>query len=425
MEAALLRQPPTLGLARLHSLNKNAPELPVTLVELQYRGVVWLHVNGKEWTPYAFMISKHGGLGLDVAKDQATLDALAGALPSLLAEPLPQLQGRRLDSDFFNGLIAPDATGSLLRWLSDPEAFKQRRTEAEWKAFCQQCKTDFRIDAVKDGPLKAAQSLAGRENHWSKVWQRFAEAPANYPGVVEWLRRAAPKDPTMFDSAEVWPDINEREELQLRLAMEKLVDRPQDEVIRRTSELEVQHGNRRSHPWQKLGLSPLATALKPLAQLASLCLTTPGAPDAAAYAELYASDAWRVDAAALATMAACGSPEEHGAVLGIVRAIYLPWLESTARHLQQLIRESGQSISRRAKSIEPLVGRLVVFADGLRMDVAHQLADKLASVGIESTKDWEWSAIPSVTASAKPAASPIADDPPCQCDVRQVPLCYY
>ena len=27
-----------------------------------------------------FLISKHGGLGLDVAKDQATLDALAGAL---------------------------------------------------------------------------------------------------------------------------------------------------------------------------------------------------------------------------------------------------------------------------------------------------------------------------------------------------------
>ena len=26
----------------------------MALVELQYRGVMWLHVNGKEWTPYAF-----------------------------------------------------------------------------------------------------------------------------------------------------------------------------------------------------------------------------------------------------------------------------------------------------------------------------------------------------------------------------------
>ena len=173
---------------------EDCPQELAALVELQYRGVMWLHVNGKEWTPYAFLVSKHGGLGLDVAKDQATLDALAGALPTLMAEPISQLQGRRLDAEFFNGLVAPDATGLLLRWLSDPEAFKQRRSDAEWKAFCQQCKTDFRFDPVKDGPLKAAQFLAERGNHWGKVWQRFAEAPANYPGIVEWLKRAAPKD---------------------------------------------------------------------------------------------------------------------------------------------------------------------------------------------------------------------------------------
>ena len=91
--------------------------------------------------------------------------------------------------------MAPDATGLLLRWLSDPEAFKQRRSDAEWKAFCEQCKADFRFDPVKEGPLKAAQ-LSGRTatTHWGKVWQRFAEAPANYPGVVEWLKRAAPKN---------------------------------------------------------------------------------------------------------------------------------------------------------------------------------------------------------------------------------------
>ncbi len=62
---------------------EDCPQELAALVELQYRGVTWLHVNGKEWTPYAFLVSNHGGLGLDVAKDQATLDALAGALPSL------------------------------------------------------------------------------------------------------------------------------------------------------------------------------------------------------------------------------------------------------------------------------------------------------------------------------------------------------
>jgi hypothetical protein len=389
---------------------EDCPQELAALVELQYRGVMWLHVNGKEWTPYAFLVSNHGGLGLDVAKDQATLDALAGALPSLIDESLPQLQGRRLDSEFFNGLVAPDAAGLLLRWLSDPEVFKQRHSDAEWKAFCEQSKTDFRFDPVKDGPLKAAHLLADRGNPWNKVWRRFAEGPANYPGIVEWLRRAAPKVPTdMFDTAEVWPTINESEERKLKQSLESLVDRPQDEAIRGVSELEAQHAGRRGYLWQKLGLSPLATALEPLAQLAKLSQAAPGAPTAEAYAEFYASNGWRVDASALATMAACGTPEQHGAVLGTLRALYLPWLENTARHLQQLIRDNGQSVSKRAKPIETAAGRLVLFADGLRMDVARQLAEKLAAVGIESTHDWEWSTIPSVTATAKPAASPIAD----------------
>jgi hypothetical protein len=389
---------------------EDCPQELAALVELQYRGMVWLHVNGKEWTPYAFLVSNHGGLGLDVAKDQGTLDALAGALPSLMSEPLSHLQLRRLDAEFFNGLVAPDATGLLLRWLGDPVAFKERLSDAEWKAFCEQCKADFRFDPVKEGPLKAAQFLADRGNHWSKVWQRFAEAPVNYPGVVEWLKRAAPKVRTsMFDTAEVWPTINESEERKLKQSLESLVDRPQDEAILGVSELEAQHAGRRSYPWQKLGLSPLATALEPLARLAKLCQAAPGAPTPEAYAEFYASNGWRVDAAALATMAACGTAEQHGAVLGTVRAVYLPWLEKTARHLQQLIRENGQSVSKRAKPIATAAGRLVMFADGLRMDVAQQLAEKLAAIGIESTHDWEWSTIPSVTATAKPAASPIAD----------------
>jgi hypothetical protein len=388
---------------------EDCPQELAALVELQYRGVMWLHVNGKDWTPYAFLISKHGGLGLDVAKDQATLDALAGALPSLMVEPLSQLQGRRLDSEFFNGLVAPDATGLLLRWLGDQETFKQRRSDTEWNAFSEQCRADFRFDPLKDGPLKAAKLLAERGNPWSKIWQRFAEAPTSYPGIVEWLKRAAPKDPSMFDSAEVWPNINENEERKLQQALDALVDRPQDEVIRGVAELDAQHGGRRGYPWQKLGLSPLATALEPLAQLANLCKTAPGAPTLEAYAAFYASDGWRVDAAALATMAACGSPEQHGALLGTVRTIYLPWLENTARHLQQLIHDNGQSISKRAKPIKTATGRLVLFADGLRMDVAKNLAERLAAIGIESTQDWEWSTIPSVTATAKPAASPIAD----------------
>ena len=379
------------------------------LVELQFRGVMWMHVNGKEWTPYGFLVSKHGGAGLDVAKDQAALDALSGALPRLMEEPLSLLKGRRLDADFLNGMLAPDANGLILRWLSDTEGFQKGRTDAEWQAFCQQCKTDFKLDPVKDGALKAAQLLANRANNWANVWERYAEAPTSYSGVLEWLQRAAPKEPSMFDSAEVWPDMNRLEEMQLSQEMEALVDRPQAEVISRIAELENRHGKRRAYPWRRIGLSPLATALEPLARLAELCGSSPGAPTPEAYAEYYAREGWKVDAAALATMAACGTQEEHGAVLGVLRALYLPWLEKTSRHLQKLIHDNGQTISKRGGVIEAASGRMVIFADGLRMDVAHLLMDKLTAAGVTPNHEWEWSTIPSVTATAKPAASPVAD----------------
>ena len=343
------------------------------------------------------------------AKDQATLDALAGALPTLMAESISQLQGRRLDSEFFNGLVAPDATGLMLRWLSDPEVFKQRRSDAEWKAFCQQCKTDFRFDPVKDGPLKAAELLAQRGNRWSKALAALCRGASEYiAGIVEWLKRAAPKQ-SLFDTAEVWPSINESEERSLQQALESLVDRPQDEVIRRVAELEAQHGGRRAYPWQKLGLSPLATALEPLAQLAELCKTTRGAPTPGAYAEFYASEG---------LARGCRRPRDHGGMrlAGAARCR----AGNRAGSLSAMAREHRPppatahpaTMDSRFPSapshIETAAGRLVLFADGLRMDVAQQLASKLA-IGIEFTQDWEWSTIPSVTATAKPAASPIAD----------------
>jgi hypothetical protein len=399
---------PGLSRERLRGVEDCSLEV-AALVELQFRGVMWMHQNGKDWTPFGYLVSKHGGLALDVAKGQGTLDALARALPALIEVPLSHLRGRRLDADFFHGMLAPDAHGLILRWLSDQDAFKKGRKDAEWQAFCQQCKADYKLDPVKDGPLKAAQLLASRAHQWGNVWQRYAEGPASYPGVADWLQRAAPKQPSMFDSAEVWPDMNKSEESQLAKALEALADLPPHEAIHGVIALEAKHAPRREYVWQKLGQSPLASVLEPLARLASLCAAVPGAPSAESYAQQYADTGWQVDAAALGTMAGCGTQGQSSAVLGVLRAIYLPWLDGTSRHLQKLVTSAGHSIPKRHGIIQPSAGRLVLFADGLRMDVAHHLAAHLADSGLAATKDWEWSTIPSVTATAKPAASPVAN----------------
>ncbi len=401
---------PGIGKEALRTVEDCSMEV-AALAELQYRGNLWLHTNGKEWTPSAFLVSKHGGLSLDLANDQATRDAVLRALPKLLEEPVESLRGRRLDADFLNGLLAPDGVGLLLRWLSAPEEFQKQHAAPEWDAFCHQTRSDFGLDVIKDGPLKAARQLAGRTGPWEKVWTRFADSPSNFAGVVDWLRKAAPKELSLFDSdrgGEVWPDHNDRAEVALASALASLGDRPQAEVVERVKTLEVANARRRSYPWTRLGMSPWAMVLEPLHRLALACQTPLGAPSPEEYATAYATTGWKVDADAIATLETSKVLDDPTPILKVVRSLYLPWVETTARHLQAQLEANGAKTSKRTPVIEPCPGRVVLFADGLRMDIAALLQSELESEGHTANRDWEWSTLPSVTATAKPAASPIS-----------------
>ena len=54
---------------------------------------VWTQKNGKDWTVRAFLVSEDGGLGLDVAEDKLTLQAMEGALARLAVTPVARLRG--------------------------------------------------------------------------------------------------------------------------------------------------------------------------------------------------------------------------------------------------------------------------------------------------------------------------------------------
>ena len=105
------------------------------LVELLFRGRAWHQENGKDWSVEAFLLAADG-LGLDVARDTLTRDAIARALPVLAATPLDGLRGRRLDAQDFDHLTVPDPVRDLLRWLSSPEAFRAGLDDARWQTFC-------------------------------------------------------------------------------------------------------------------------------------------------------------------------------------------------------------------------------------------------------------------------------------------------
>lgn len=398
---------PGISKEQLRAVEECSTEV-AALAELQFRGNVWLHINGKEWTPTAFLGSKHGGLDLNLAGDQTAREAVLRCLPKLLDELVENLKGRYLDADHLNSLLAPDQSGLLLRWLSAPEDFRKQLTQPEWEAFCHQTQTEYALDVLKDGPLKAARNLGHRNGPWKNAWNRFAESPAGFPGVVDWLRKAAPQQNTLFDTPEVWPHLNDNEEKSLATALSALGTKPQGEIAERLKSLEAAHAPRRKYPWAKLGKSSYAIALEPLAKLAAQCLLPLGAPSAKEFADAYANSGWQVDAAAIEALEASRELTDPNAVLQIVRALYLPWVETTARHLQQQLESADRKTSKRNPAITPKQGRLVLFADGLRMDVAALLQSDLKAEGITAHRDWEWSTLPSVTATAKPATSPIA-----------------
>ncbi|MCJ7624679.1 MAG: hypothetical protein MUO76_14350 [Anaerolineaceae bacterium] len=140
---------------------KNYPDYLKPLAELQYRGVIWSQVNAKDWTILAFLMSGQGGLGLDVAQDKETTKAMQRALNRLLDEEVELLKDKRLDKDYFNTLLTGgDPVRDLMQWLDQGDAFQNGRSESEWKAFVEVCKSKFAFNPEKDGILTGAAKLA-------------------------------------------------------------------------------------------------------------------------------------------------------------------------------------------------------------------------------------------------------------------------
>ena len=377
------------------------------LAELQYRGVCWTQKNGKDWTVEAFLASKDGGLGLDVSRDGATREAMSRALSELAATPVHTLAGKRLEADHFDRLLAEDPVRDVLVWLNAPAETKAAWDGRRWDAFASRCRAELGFDPNTDGEVEAAERLGRREGRWDAVWGRFAEAPGLYSALPDLLRRARPDMLTPPRSS--WPQCNEEDEAALRDALAKLGGQPPHTARQALLELERTHGERRDWPWARLDKAPLAKALVHLATVAEGTANELGGM-ADDLAERYAKEAWRVDLAALDSMAAVQSNADAQAVGAALKAIYAPWLDAAARHLQDQVEAAPPTASAEQGADQPVQpGTIFLFADGLRYDVSRRLAERLEAAGRAVAVSTKWAALPSVTATAKPACSPVAD----------------
>lgn len=372
------------------------------LVELQYRGRVWHQRNGRDWTVEAFLVSEDG-LGLDVATDARTREAAQRSLPLLAETPLDGLRGQRLEADDFDRLAVSDSTRELLRWMGTGDAFRSTEGDTRWKAFRSVCNADFKLDPDKKSPADAANALVEGSGKWADVWQRFKEAPRLYPDVAKLLRDTA--TPLLLRGSERDAGGNTKAEQQLRADLEAIANMPHAQALSKITALEAEHGKRREWVWAELGESPLAGALAPLARLAAVAGTTLGGASVDAAVTAYVNEGWRCDRAALEALASVKSPADVSLLQRVVRALYLPWLEASARHFQDLIERDESAVRAKVSGSRHEKDSCLLFADGLRYDVAGMLAERLEAKGWRARLNHRLAPLPTVTATAKPFAT--------------------
>lgn len=392
---------------------ETCPDHLKPLAELQYSGVIWSQVNAKDWTILAYLKSDQGGLGLDVAQDNDAKRAMQLALYRFLDEDLDLLRGKHLDKDYFNTLLTGgDPVRDLLQWLDQGDSFRATRDENAWLGFVEVCKSQLAFDPVNDGNLRGAELLAGHKGPWSPVWERFCEAPKRYPSIPALIRQCSPPQIDLLSNVEThggWPQWNDREEKILREHLLKLSDLPPHEARARLKELDLSHKERRGLVWAELGEAPLACAMASLCVLADSTShpLTAGTVDDLAGA--YRHSGWRADDAVLRALACVVRQEDVDAVTAAIRTVYHPWAEDAARYLQGIVSENGYPGKRSATkaTMSPPSGECTFFVDGLRLDVARRLSERLHSQGLAVEETPVWGAIPTVTATGKPAVSPV------------------
>jgi len=403
---------PGVSRAELRAIESCPRELQ-PLAELQYRGVFWSQSNGKDWTVSAFLSSKNGGLGLDLAQDHATQEALAQALSAgvLLERPLDELQGRQINAEWLLSLLAPNPLRDVLLWMNAPQATQKDWAGVRWDVFCKRAKSDFGFDPVSDGPLVAAEKLARREGKWAAVAELYQDSYPSFPDVLTLLRNVpAPQMGLFPDMGQLcgYPQANEQGEASLRYALSACAALEAAQARTAIGSAEEEHGVRRGWLWSRMGQSPLAQALEQLARLAELSAAAPIGATPAELAASYQQSGWRVDEAATLAMGAVQSKADTDAVGAAVRAVYLPWLEEAAKRLQDAVMKVGGMPALHAASDAAAdSGTCTVFVDGLRYDVAQRLRAKLEGLGT-TTLAARWTSMPSVTASGKAWCSPVA-----------------
>lgn len=389
---------------------ESLPEEVRPLAYFAFRGAVFQQRNGKDWTALAFLVSKDGGLGLDVAGDMETRASLQTALPEMLEKTVEELSASgQIDSGDLDKAIAGEDTDRLvLQWLNGGDIWRKGQSAAKWKAFMAICKKTYGLNPEKDGQGAGLRRLAGRKGAWKNVFERYEESYTAYPQILPNLQLLPAPAFNMFDTEKEcggWPQWNAEEERRLLEVIKSAAEESMSGAVKDIRDAEARHAARRRLVWARIGLSPLAFVIKELYEL--IDASTASIPTCGNVEELaawYEQTGWKVDRAARQAVAKAGKSMAHIAVKGVVRNFYKPWLEKVTNAFQALL--SSSHYPGTCHPVPPEAGTWCIFADGLRLDVARELRSAIEGAGYSVAESSRWAPIPTVTACGKPYAVP-------------------
>jgi len=379
------------------------------LIEYQYTGTIFTQENGKEWTIMAFLQNPSNGLGLKVAQDVATRDALKKSLPTIFEEPDALYGPTIVDAAFINNMLSPDIISNILIWMCKGDAILNGMAAGKKETFINLCKSQYGFEPDQKNIKDIAEKLGSQRNGWKQVWQHYAIAPKKFSEIQDLLILAKPADlgSGMFAyPEESWPQANETKEDELRKTLLSISKLPHKETTAKLKALQQQHEHRKDWVWAELGQAPLANALSFLTQMADSATAAFPSSSIADLKQYYTTSGYLVDQAMRKSLAAVKSVQDKGAIKSIITTIYKPWLETVTKKFQSMV-EKDASIFTDQQAIDESESYLL-FVDAFRFELAEEFSKRLLALKYTVDLQSGWSAIPSLTPTAKPAVSPIA-----------------
>lgn len=376
------------------------------LIEYQYTGTIFTQENGKEWTILAFLQNQINGLGIKVAQDTATKDALKKALASIFKDADVLHNKAIIDAEYLQNQLFPDIIPNILKWICKGDVALKAMEDGKKEIFYNLCQSQYEFEPNQKNIIEIVAKLGSQRNAWKYVWQHYANAPKKYPEIQEYLRAAKPE--LLAFPEESWPQINEANEDELHKSLQSVAKLQLKDAISKLKIIENQHGYRRGWVWAELGQAPLANALLYLKEMSEIAIKPYPFSSISELKQYYIEEGYRIDQTMRKSLAAVKSEKDKEVIKSIINSIYKPWLETITIRFQSLVEKDTAIFTSQTAQIA--TETYILFVDAFRFELAEEFVEILKNKKYKVDIQANWSAIPSLTPTAKPNVSPIAID---------------